>query len=217
MADSIQAAVSAALERMLEDIRARGVVVVGISGKMGHGKDTVATMLKADLAKLGYAGSATCITSFARALKCATTEIFGLSIEQLYGQQEKEVVDGRWGLSPRTILQTFGTEAMRSTFGPNLWPAALFANVPPATKVVIITDVRFPNEADLIKRLDGVLVRVVRPTVESGSTHSSETALDDYPFLPHEYLHNAGTLSDLIWTVNENVAPRVTELLRSLE
>lgn len=45
---------------------------------------------------------------------------------------------------------------------------------------VVITDVRYPNEADAIRDAGGVLVRIVRPGVDDGDTHASETALDGY-------------------------------------
>lgn len=45
---------------------------------------------------------------------------------------------------------------------------------------VVITDVRYPNEADAIRDAGGILVRIVRPGVDDGDTHASETALDDY-------------------------------------
>lgn len=45
---------------------------------------------------------------------------------------------------------------------------------------VVITDVRYPNEADAIREAGGILVRIVRPGVDDGDTHASETALDGY-------------------------------------
>lgn len=45
---------------------------------------------------------------------------------------------------------------------------------------VVITDVRYPNEADAIREAGGTLVRIVRPGVDDGDTHASETALDGY-------------------------------------
>jgi hypothetical protein len=45
---------------------------------------------------------------------------------------------------------------------------------------VVVTDVRYPNEADAIRDAGGILVRIVRPGVDDGDTHASETALDDY-------------------------------------
>lgn len=60
---------------------------------------------------------------------------------------------------------------------------------------VVVTDVRFPNEADAIKDAGGALVRITRPGVNDGDTHPSETALDDYEIA--DVILNDGTLDDL--------------------
>ena len=63
----------------------------------------------------------------------------------------------------------------------------------------IITDVRYPNEADYIKGQGGTVVRVVRGT-DSTDQHSSETAMDDYPV--DFTINNCGTLKDLAVETN---------------
>ena len=63
-----------------------------------------------------------------------------------------------------------------------------------------MTDVRFPNEAQRIKDLGGVVWRVKRPGVGPANYHESETALDDWPF--DAVLENDGNLVDLSLKVN---------------
>ena len=65
----------------------------------------------------------------------------------------------------------------------------------PRTGPVVVTDVRFPNEADLIDEFGGHTVRVLRPSAEVDDTHPSETALDHYPV--DLTIENVGTLEDL--------------------
>ena len=69
---------------------------------------------------------------------------------------------------------------------------------------LIITDVRFPNEAELVRELDGVLIRVERDT-GLDDTHDSETALDDYDHFDFR-LKNDGSLDDLETAVVEIVS-----------
>jgi hypothetical protein len=61
----------------------------------------------------------------------------------------------------------------------------------------VVTDVRFPNEAEEVRDAGGVIVRVSRPGLVSTDTHASETALDD--FEPDLEVVNGGTLEDLAW------------------
>jgi hypothetical protein len=62
-------------------------------------------------------------------------------------------------------------------------------------KPVVITDVRYPNEADAVREAGGILVRIMRPGVDDGDTHASETALDDYEV--DAIVENDGDLADL--------------------
>lgn len=91
-----------------------------------------------------------------------------------------------YGPEIRRLLQRLGTEAGRKTMWDSIWIDAAFANVPEDGKVVV-TDCRFPNEAEAIKSRGGQLWRVNRagvgPAVSpDGSIHPSETSLDNATF-----------------------------------
>ena len=73
-----------------------------------------------------------------------------------------------------------------------------------AGKDVVITDVRFPNEADLILGLGGELVRVDRPGVRAGDQHASESQVLSLPAT--SILRNTGTLEDLAITMGSIAA-----------
>lgn len=129
-------------------------------------------------------------------------------------------------LTPRTLLQLLGTECGRNIIHPNIWINALFADIDKELnanpnynkKGFIITDVRFPNEADAIKKHKGINIRIERndyifdengkriiPTKEYINTnnkqHESETALDNYKF---DYvINNNGTINNLVDKVKE--------------
>jgi len=120
-------------------------------------------------------------------------------------------------MTVRDLLQKLGTEAMRDGLHTNTWVNALMADYKP-TQVQwsqgpmggyedgpipnwLITDTRFPNEADSVKSKGGILVNVERVGVKPVNGHSSENALDQYTF---DYtIHNNGSLADLNISVKE--------------
>lgn len=128
------------------------------------------------------------------------------------------------GLRPMTVrdlLQVLGTEALRDNLHKNVWVNALFADYvcasegiryekgentftpkitpitfnPPLCPNWIITDCRFPNEAQDITDKGGFILKVTRPGEDLTATHASETALDNWSF--DEIIVNDGTLDDL--------------------
>ena len=93
----------------------------------------------------------------------------------------------------RRLLQRLGTEAGRDILGENIWVDTAFARTD-ADKI-IVTDVRFPNEAEGIKARGGTLVRIERKGVGPRNDHPSETSLIDYDF---DYtVDNSGSIEDL--------------------
>ena len=183
--------------------------LVGITGLKQSGKNTAAAAL---VEKLGYTEDA-----FARNLKDIVYSIQGMSVrvpagvwhmsEDLYLPYQT-VVDGL-GLDlakelvpdVRRILQTFGTEGMREHFGPDVWSDRVIARVAANRssadpRPVVVTDVRFPDEADAIRDAGGLLVRIVRP--EQGPVsdgHASETHIASMDV--DIEIVNDGTVDDL--------------------
>lgn len=195
-------------------------LIIGISGKKRHGKDEIATALAAHGVNR---------IAFADELKRFVMEIWDLSFEQLYGTDAfKESIDERWGLSPRTIMQQFGTQTGRKIHD-QTWVRRAMDNIQRAHRgeaVLLpdfhlrkfrlthisdptrwsIPDCRFPGEATSIRAKGGVVIKVVRPSVVSDDTHESETEVDK---VEEDYLIvNDGTLDDLRVKVAD-VAKRV--------
>ena len=129
----------------------------GLTGQAGSGKDTVAEILSVEYGVLP--------TSFAAPLKQAALLLFGMSEEHINNRELKETLLPFWDMSPREILQKLGTDAMRNTFGDNFWLRKWFTTYTSFkdTDDVSVTDVRFPNEAELIRSLGGTIVHIVRP------------------------------------------------------
>src|SRR5690606_13923354 len=100
-----------------------------------------------------------------------------------------------YGPEVRRVLQRMGVGVR--DLDPDFWlriAAEKIGSMRLAGRGVVVTDVRFPNEAGYIEGF-GLLVRVGRPGIASDDTHESETALDDYPH--DSYLINDGSVQDL--------------------
>ncbi len=167
-------------------------ILIGLSGKKYSGKTTAANYLE---------GHGFIPLAFADPLKAAAREIFDLSNEETNGEL-KEEVNPYWGVTPRQLLQRMGTEAMRGTFGPDIWIKALFAKVDRYQSTglqpdFVVSDVRFKNEADAIRARGGYVVRIERPMIQphNPDTHASETELDGYDF--DRVISNKGTIYGL--------------------
>lgn len=98
-------------------------------------------------------------------------------------------------LSVRQLLQTLGTEWGRQCVHPDLWLMCWKQRIKLYNKVVV-DDVRFPNEADLVKKLGGSMWLIDRPHSGELAKHSSEGSLDTYPYFDR-MIKNYGNLEEL--------------------
>lgn len=161
--------------------------LIGISGRKRAGKDTLASFLVNDHAFTRLA--------FADPLKAIVGELNPIigyrngfqRVRDALALHGPERIKDEWP-EYRRLLQVHG-DAVRRHIGPTVWVDALISKVHwhlAEGKPVVISDVRFPNEADRIKDLGGIVVRVNRPGTADGTgsndLHISETALDDYEF-----------------------------------
>lgn len=160
--------------------------IIGLLGFAGSGKGTVGDILDEEF---GYQKVA-----FADSLKDAVSIIFGWDRKLLEGDTEvsrayREKRDKFWSASlgrditPRIILQQVGTEAMRDVIGENIWVQSLENKILNLeNKNIVITDVRFPNEIDLVRKLGGKLIRVRRgpePVWYDTAYNQNKTNSDD--------------------------------------
>lgn len=157
--------------------------IIGLAGKAGCGKDTVAKYLEDTR---GYEH-----LSFAYPIKAALSAM--LNINFVYMDREtKEKPIQELGVTPRRLMQTLGTEWGRDLIHPDIWIKALEMNIKGDT---VISDVRFPNEAKWIKRHGGMLIYIRRPHTDPVEQHSSETGLSsDHADVS---IINNGSISDL--------------------
>lgn len=187
------------------------MVLIGISGKKRSGKDTFGDFLEQ------YSQNKYLRYSFADPLKKICKELFMFDDEQLYGDK-KEVVDERWNITPRRVLQVVGTELFRDTLstttpeleyiGKNFWTIQFTKWYQQnKDKHIIVPDVRFQNEVDVIKENGGIVINVTalqRLTNTDG--HSSEN--DELTGFGYT-LENNGTL--------EEYGEKVKEVIKMFE
>jgi hypothetical protein len=141
------------------------MILIGIAGVAGSGKDEVAKRISSKF-------EMTDRIAFADPLKDEVCKAMGIKREYL--EQHKKHF--------RLILQGWGTDYRRKMFGEDYWTRKWLQRIKESPAMVVVTpDVRFFNEAQLIRALGGYVFKVVRPNNPASTpTHQSESDLDDY-------------------------------------
>ena len=141
-------------------------MIIGICGFIGSGKDTVADFL-VNFHEFRR-------ESFANTLKDSVAAVFGWDRTLLEGRtaearEWREQVDPWWAerldmptLTPRWVLQYWGTEVCRRSFHDDIWIASLENKLRNSKDNIVISDCRFPNEIQAIKKAGGQIVWVQR-------------------------------------------------------
>lgn len=206
-------------------------MLISVTGFIGSGKDTIANYLTTNhgFKKESWAGS----------LKDAVSNVFGWDRDLLegttkYSREWREEVDVWWAerlsipqLTPRWILQQWGTDVCRKHFHNDIWIASVENKLRNTKDDIVLTDTRFPNEVTAIKQLGGITIRVNRGpkpewyddaiAVNAGPKHMSWALstgrLDKLKIHPSEYssvglkydyeIDNDGTIDELHQKVKE--------------
>lgn len=211
-------------------------MIIGVCGFIGSGKDTIADYL-VNIHQFRR-------ESFANTLKDACAAVFGWDRTMLEGRTKqarewREQVDEWWSkrlgqvITPRWVLQYWGTEVCRRAFHDDIWIASLENKLRTSQDDVVISDCRFPNEISAIRAQGGIVIRVVRgpepawyddavamnrgpernmlwatatQRMENHNIHASETAWVGTGF--DAVIDNNGTMDQLF--------QQITDLLRDL-
>ena len=207
--------------------------IIGIVGFIGSGKDTVADYL---VNFHGYKRE-----SFANSLKDAVSQVFGWPRELLEGRTKesrewRETRDEWWSkrlkqdITPRYVLQYWGTEVVRKGFHDDMWVASLEHRLLNSQNDIVITDCRFPNEIKAIRAAGGRVIRIKRGpepvwfndarsmnkgpsrnmswalskhNIEELGIHASETAWVGQKF--DATLNNDGTIEELYHQIEREI------------
>jgi Deoxynucleotide monophosphate kinase len=177
-------------------------MIIGLSGEKESGKDTVAAYL---VKRYEFERKA-----FADPLKRSVATLFNIpfkDVDALKNDKRAMVTLKTYPgysveMSFRGFLQRYGTESHRDTFGEDFWvDITLPAGGYYPGRNIVITDVRFPNEAERVKSVGGSLVRIYRSMALTKDTHPSE----QFAFEVDHIIYNNGTL-DQLW-------PKVEDML----
>jgi hypothetical protein len=201
-------------------------MIIGICGLIGSGKGSVGDIL----VEQGYTK-----VSFADKLKDGVATIFGYDRSMLEGDTDesrswREQTDEFWSketgrtITPRIVLQEFGTDCMRNGYYDGVWVSLLKQQILDNPGDYVIPDVRFRNEQDMIRELGGEIWRVQRGDVpewygcamldnttggnlmQSYDIHSSEYKWIDLNHKFNNTIYNNGTLDQLKQSVLNEIA-----------
>jgi len=191
------------IKRQLEEDNMKDKqLLIGLSGYAQSGKDTVADYLREhhDFIRVSFADQIKqalyvlnpMIAHDAR-VDYLQTYLMNSSWDEM--KQNKEV---------RRLLQRLGTQVGRNFIDENIWLDRVFkSKLFDSTASIVITDVRFENEADEIRQRGGFILRIEREGVHAYNRHASETALDDYDF--DVIVPNNESIADLYSNVDQIV------------
>lgn len=173
--------------------------IIGICGFIGSGKDTVAEYL---VSQHGFVRE-----SYAEPLKDAVAAVFHWPRDWLEGKTTeqrswREQIDPWWAqrlalphLTPRWVLQQWGTEVCRRSFHDHIWIASMEHKMAQTTHNIVISDCRFPNEIKSIKQQGGIVVWVQRGQLpewyqcaaqENSTPEDEQWMLEDSQQLMHQ-------------------------------
>jgi hypothetical protein len=180
--------------------------IIGLVGFIGSGKGTVAEYL-VDKHKFR-------MISFANHLKDAVAVVFGWPRNLLEGDTDysriwREEIDEWWAerlniphLTPRWVLQYWGTDILRKNFHDDIWIASLEHQLlGESQNHFVLSDVRFPNEIKMIKKLGGQIWRIQRGPMPEWATieYSDFADLQRHMALYYADVH----VSEWSWILNK--------------
>ena len=149
-------------------------ILIGLTGRARSGKTTAAEHLAQTYLLEQYA--------FADPLRDGLMAIFNLDPTDFEGDRKEQPL-GWLDCSPRQLMQSMGTEWARNTVHPDVWVKLAEQNLEYMTKAlgavlgIIVSDVRFENEADLIRRRGGTVIHILRPNALAVNPHISEAGI----------------------------------------
>ena len=164
--------------------------LIGLAGLARSGKSETAKFLKHKHHFLE--------TSFAAPIRNCVANILGINLDTL--EATKDTQQAGFDHTARTMMQTLGTEWGRNMVQEDLWLVSLqnrikYQRARSGATDIVVSDVRFENEAQMVRDLGGTIWHIRRPEVLMDSTHASERGIVFYP--GDQVLLNDGTIGAL--------------------
>jgi hypothetical protein len=164
------------------------IPIIGIAGPARSGKDTTASLIAGLVGGYHY--------SFADPIRAMLKAGLRIDMSQPYWQEHKESpIAAFGGKSPRQMMQWLGTEWGRNLIDQDIWITLAKQTLLNSGAGMIVADVRFENEAQMIREMNGLLIHLRRAAAPPVHGHASEMGVaiteDDV------VIHNDGTLEDL--------------------
>lgn len=184
-------------------------MIIGLHGNKRAGKDTAYGFIKS-----AYPNAQR--LAFADKIKESLAALFGVSIREINTLKEERGVfkieseSFEHSYTWRSFAQRYGTEAHRDIFGEDFWVDMILPREPEhvaENELLIITDVRFQNEAERIKHLGGHIIYINRLNLFPNDSHISEERLSDEYF---SYIINNNASLDMF---KERVLEVVNQLV----
>jgi len=155
-------------------------LIIGIHGKIGSGKDTVAKEIKKSFPQYNFK-----TVSFGYNVKKVISIITGIDMRSLLSRKIKAQYLEQFKMTVGELFQQVGTNALRDVLNKDVWIISLFNSIKD-NENIIITDVRFLNEAESIINRGGYLIKIIGDPKKVNKkdsrdvNHKSETDLDNY-------------------------------------
>jgi hypothetical protein len=186
-------------------------MVIGVSGKIGSGKDTFADLFIEHVSE--QYGHVFENKKFAYNLKKIVSTLTGVSMVDVLSREGKLKYLPEWGMTIGEMQQKIGTEAIRNNIHNDAWVLSLFGTYDEDHDFWIITDVRFKNEANIIKEKGGIIIRLngdpnnSKKGDDRNMQHQSEIDLDDYQGFDYIYdnVPPISNLQNFVKEVSENL------------
>jgi len=174
-------------------------MIIALTGMKRSGKDTCAAYFEENYGFINY--------KFAGAIKRAVADIFLCEDDWINGKY-KETTDPKWGISMRKAQQAIGTDLFRdrlpelypefnSLIGKAIWVKRFqyWFELQRSDTNVVISDLRFLNEAETVRKMGGIIIRVNREDSASNDHHPSETEMSK--IIPDHTVENNSSILDL--------------------
>jgi ABC-type dipeptide/oligopeptide/nickel transport system ATPase subunit len=162
--------------------------IIGLLGRSRSGKDTVASIIQQLFPTQQYS-----IVRLSTPIKEASRHLFDFNEEQIEGHR-KEVIDPRWGITPRQVFQTITSDTMKY-MGTDFFTKLLYEKYEQGVlgKHIIIPDIRYMHDIEEIQKRGGIVLKIERTNLPI--SYECENHLDSIQNIP--ILQNNSTMEEL--------------------